>query len=136
MPAAGVNAREQTPVGARPARGRGPPRALGDSRCAGAGAAYTHAASAAQTRMGSNPLFVLVDPSSQGLETLTLAFGRAGCRTVATSDPKAAPELARSSHAQLAVIAVRQPEWTAIDLISGLHIHPETKNLPVVALGP
>jgi CheY-like chemotaxis protein len=81
-------------------------------------------------------LFVLVDSDPKGLETLAYAFKRDGCAVVATSDPRTAPELVRSNDARLVVVAVREPERPALDLISGLHIHPETKNLPIVALGP
>ena len=70
--------------------------------------------------MDSHPLFVLVDPSSQGLETLTHAFERDGCQVVGTADPLAAPEIVRSNHAQMAVIAVRSKKL----LPSRVHVAP------------
>lgn len=86
--------------------------------------------------MNHPSLFVLVDPDPKGLETLAYAFKRDGCAIASTSNPKLAPEMVRSNNVRLVVVSVRPPEHAALDLISGLHIHPETKNLPIVALGP
>src|SRR5947208_12132720 len=86
--------------------------------------------------MTPSPFFVLVDPDAQGLETLRHALQREGCPCVGTTNPLGAPEMIRSNRAHLALVGVRRPERAVIDLISGLHIHPETKNLPIVAYGP
>jgi CheY-like chemotaxis protein len=82
------------------------------------------------------PLLVLVDPDPKGLDTLTFAFERDGFPVSGTSDPRLARQLVRGAASGLVVVSLRDPERDALELIGGLHSHPETRSLPVVALGP
>jgi two-component system response regulator QseB len=86
--------------------------------------------------MNQLSLLLLVDPDPKGLETLKYGFEREGCAVAGTSDPGLAPELARTTTPQLAVIALRQPEASALELITKLRGGSDTKNLPLVTLGP
>jgi CheY-like chemotaxis protein len=86
--------------------------------------------------MNQLSLLLLVDSDPKGLETLKYGFEREGCAVAGTSDPAMAPELARTTTPQLAVISVREPQTPAFDLIAKLRSRAETKNLPLVTLGP
>src|SRR6266404_9877280 len=86
--------------------------------------------------MNQLSLLLLVDSDPKGLETLKYGFEREGCAVAGTSDPAMAPELARTTTPQLAVISVREPQTPAFDLIAKLRSRDETKNLPLVTLGP
>ncbi|HET6282775.1 MAG TPA: DUF4388 domain-containing protein [Polyangia bacterium] len=86
--------------------------------------------------MNQLSLLLLVDSDPKGLETLKYGFEREGCAVAGTSDPAMAPELARTTTPQLAVISVREQETPAFDLIAKLRGRAETKNLPLVTLGP
>lgn len=86
--------------------------------------------------MNQLSLLLLVDSDPRGLETLKYGFEREGCSVAGTSDPKFAPELARTTTPQLAVISLREPEASALDLIAQLRSKADTKDLPLVTLGP
>ncbi|HEX3698071.1 MAG TPA: DUF4388 domain-containing protein [Polyangia bacterium] len=85
-----------------------------------------------------NPLslLLLVDSDRKGLEALTYGFEREGCAVAGTIDATLAPELARTTTPQLAVISLHEPDPQTLSLISGLRGQPNTKDLPVVTLGP
>jgi ActR/RegA family two-component response regulator len=78
---------------------------------------------------------LLVDADTRSLETLTFGFEREGCKVSGTSDPRRAAQLARTAAPELAVVALRAGDGSALDLIGGLR-SAAAKELPVVALGP
>ena len=86
--------------------------------------------------MNQLSLLLLVDPDRKGLEALTYGFEREGCAVAGTIDPTLAPELARTTTPQLAVISLHQPDRQVLDLITGLRGQESTRDLPVVTLGP
>jgi CheY-like chemotaxis protein len=76
---------------------------------------------------------ILVDADLHGLETLTYGFEREGCKVTRTSDLSRAVQLSRSGSPALAVVMLREPTQTALDVISALHgIH---RKMPILALG-
>ncbi|HXI57847.1 MAG TPA: DUF4388 domain-containing protein [Polyangia bacterium] len=81
-------------------------------------------------------LLLLVDSDRHGLDALTYGFEREGCAVAGTVDASMAPELARTTTPQLAVISLREPDPSGLRLITGLRGQPSTKDLPVVTLGP
>ncbi|HTB56723.1 MAG TPA: DUF4388 domain-containing protein [Polyangia bacterium] len=78
-------------------------------------------------------LFV-VDADARSLETLTFGFEREGCKVTATSDLKRAPLLLRGAGAELAIVSLREPEQSSLEVVSALR--GIAKDLPVVVLGP
>jgi ActR/RegA family two-component response regulator len=78
-------------------------------------------------------LFV-VDADARSLETLTFGFEREGCKVTGTSDLKRAPLLIRSAGAEVAVVSLREPESSSLEVVSALR--GIAKDLPVVVLGP
>ena len=78
-------------------------------------------------------LFV-VDADSRSLETLTFGFEREGCRVTGTSDLKRAALLSRTAGAELAIVSLREPEPSSLDVVSELR--EVAKDLPIVVLGP
>jgi DNA-binding response OmpR family regulator len=78
---------------------------------------------------------LLVDADTRSLETLTFGFEREGCKVSSTSDPRRAAQLARTAAPELAVVALRDPDRTALDLIGSLK-NTAAKGLPIVVLGP
>jgi ActR/RegA family two-component response regulator len=78
-------------------------------------------------------LFV-VDADARSLETLTFGFEREGCKVTATSDLKRAPLLIRAAGAEVAVVSLREPEQSSLEVVSALR--GIAKDLPVVVLGP
>jgi CheY-like chemotaxis protein len=78
---------------------------------------------------------LLVDPDPRGLQTLTYGFERAGCTVAGTSDPKLAPDLLRTTTPQLAVVSLRSPEKTGLDVITGIKRGAPVRRVPIVTLG-
>ncbi|HVU49290.1 MAG TPA: DUF4388 domain-containing protein [Polyangia bacterium] len=78
---------------------------------------------------------LLVDPDPRGLETLTYGFEREGCTVAGTSDPGLAPDLLRTTAPQLAVVSLRSPEKTGLDVITGIKRGAPVRRVPIVALG-
>jgi CheY-like chemotaxis protein len=78
---------------------------------------------------------LLVDPDPRGLETLTYGFERAGCTVAGTSDPALAPDLLRTTSPQLAVVSLRSPEKSVLDVISGIKRGAPVRRVPIVTVG-
>ena len=78
-------------------------------------------------------LFV-VDADTRSLETLTFGFEREGYRVTATSDLKRAAILSRSAGAEVAVVSLREPEPSSLEVVSELRAM--AKEIPIVVLGP
>jgi ActR/RegA family two-component response regulator len=78
---------------------------------------------------------LLVDADTRSLETLTFGFEREGCKVSGTSDPGRATQLVRTAAPELAVVALRSADRSALELIGGLRT-AAAEDLPVVALGP
>ena len=78
-------------------------------------------------------LFV-VDADARSLETLTFGFEREGCKVIGTSDLKRASLLVRSAGAEVAVVSLREPEPSSLEVVSALR--EIAKDLPIVVLGP
>jgi CheY-like chemotaxis protein len=78
---------------------------------------------------------LLVDPDPRGLETLTYGFEREGCTVAATSDPKLAQDLLRTTTPQLAVVSLRSPEKPGLDVITGIKRGAPVRRVPIVTLG-
>jgi ActR/RegA family two-component response regulator len=78
-------------------------------------------------------LFV-VDADARSLETLTFGFEREGCKVTGTSDLGRAQQLIRLASADLAVVSLREPEQSSLDVVAALR--GAVKELPVVVLGP
>jgi len=78
-------------------------------------------------------LFV-VDADARSLETLTFGFEREGCKVTGTSDLKRAPLLVRSAGAEMAIVSLREPEPSWLEVVSALRAL--AKDLPIVVLGP
>ncbi|HVX97286.1 MAG TPA: response regulator [Polyangia bacterium] len=78
---------------------------------------------------------LLVDPDPRGLETLTYGFEREGCTVAATSDPKLAQDLLRTTTPQLAVVSLRSPERPGLDVITGIKRGAPVRRVPIVTLG-
>lgn len=78
-------------------------------------------------------LFV-VDADARSLETLTFGFEREGCKVTGTSDLKRASLLVRSAGAEVAVVSLREPEPSSLEVVSSLR--EIAKELPIVVLGP
>ena len=78
-------------------------------------------------------LFV-VDADARSLETLTFGFEREGCKVTGTSDLNRAPLLARSAGAEIAIVSLREPEPSWLELVGALRAI--AKDVPIVVLGP
>jgi len=78
-------------------------------------------------------LFV-VDADARSLETLTFGFEREGCKVTGTSDLGRAQQLLRLASADLAVVSLREPEQSSLEVVAALR--GAVKELPVVVLGP
>src|SRR6478735_5513530 len=76
---------------------------------------------------------ILVDADLHGLETLTYGFEREGCKVMRTSDLSRAVQLSRSGAPGLAVVMMREPVQSALDVIAGLR--GAHRDLPILALG-
>jgi CheY-like chemotaxis protein len=76
---------------------------------------------------------ILVDADLHGLETLTYGFEREGCKVMRTSDLSRAVQLSRSGAPGLAVVMLREPVQSALDVIMGLRA--AHRDLPILALG-
>jgi ActR/RegA family two-component response regulator len=83
--------------------------------------------------MQPSSLFV-VDADARSLETLTFGFEREGYRVTGTSDLKRAPLLVRSAPHDVAVVALREPEASWLEVVSA--VHGVAQDLPIVVLGP
>ncbi len=79
---------------------------------------------------------LLVDPDPRGLETLTYGFEREGCTVAGTSDPRLASDLLRTTTPQLAVVSLRSPEKSGLDVISGIKRGAPVRRVPIVTIGP
>jgi CheY-like chemotaxis protein len=78
---------------------------------------------------------LLVDPDPRGLETLTYGFEREGCSVAGTSDPALASDLLRTTTPQLAVVSLRSPERSGLDVITGIKRGAPVRRVPIVAVG-
>jgi ActR/RegA family two-component response regulator len=78
---------------------------------------------------------LLVDADTRSLETLTFGFEREGCKVSGTSDLAEAAQLVRTASPELAVIALRPADRSALEVIGGLR-GAAGAGLTVVALGP
>jgi CheY-like chemotaxis protein len=78
---------------------------------------------------------LLVDPDPRGLETLTYGFEREGCTVAGTSDPALAGDLLRTTAPQLAVVSLRSPERSVLDVITGIKRGAPVRRVPIVAVG-
>jgi ActR/RegA family two-component response regulator len=78
-------------------------------------------------------LFV-VDADARSLETLTFGFEREGCKVTGTSDLNRATLLVRSAGAEVAIVSLREPEPSSLEVVSSLR--EIAKDLPIVVLGP
>jgi ActR/RegA family two-component response regulator len=78
-------------------------------------------------------LFV-VDADARSLETLTFGFEREGYKVTGTSDLKRAAVLSRTAGAEVAVVSLREPEPSSLEVVSALR--EIAKDLPIVVLGP
>jgi ActR/RegA family two-component response regulator len=78
-------------------------------------------------------LFV-VDADARSLEILTFGFEREGYRVTGTSDLKRAALLSRTAGAEVAVVSLREPGPSSLDVVSELR--EVAKDLPIVVLGP
>jgi len=79
---------------------------------------------------------LLYDPDPSGLETLSYVFEKEGCKVVGTSDGLKVASLLQQDVPPLALIALREPEQAAIDLIRDITVNPRTRNVACVAIGP
>jgi CheY-like chemotaxis protein len=78
---------------------------------------------------------LLVDPDPRGLETLTYGFEREGCTVAGTSDPALAGDLLRTTSPQLAVVSLRSPERSGLEVITGIKRGAPVRRVPIVAVG-
>jgi len=78
-------------------------------------------------------LFV-VDADARSLETLRFGFEREGYRVTGTSDLKRAAILSRSAGAEVAVVSLREPAPSSLEVVSELRAMG--KEIPIVVLGP
>ncbi len=78
---------------------------------------------------------LLVDAEPRSLETLTFGFEREGCKVSGTADTRRATQIARTVAPELAVVTLRDPDRSALELIGALR-SAAAKPLPIVALGP
>src|SRR3569832_1309703 len=79
---------------------------------------------------------LLYDPDPSGLETLSYVFEKEGCKVVGTRDGLKVASLLQQDVPPLALIALREPEQAAIDLIRDITVNPRTRNVACVAIGP
>ena len=79
---------------------------------------------------------LLYDPDPSGLETLSYVFEKEGCKVVGTSEAAKVPALAQDENPPLALIALREPEQTGIDLVRDITVNARTRNVACVAIGP
>jgi CheY-like chemotaxis protein len=77
---------------------------------------------------------LVVDADARSLETLTFGFEREGCKVTGTTDLKRAPLLVRGAPHDVAVVAVREPEQAALEVITA--VRQVARDMPIVALGP
>jgi CheY-like chemotaxis protein len=78
---------------------------------------------------------LLVDPDPRGLETLTYGFEREGCTVAGTSNPALAGDLLRTTSPQLAVVSLRSPERSGLEVITGIKRGAPVRRVPIVAVG-
>ena len=78
-------------------------------------------------------LFV-VDADARSLETLTFGFEREGYRVTGTSDLKRAALMGRTAGAEVAVVSLREPEPSSLEVVSELRAM--ARETPIVVLGP
>jgi len=79
---------------------------------------------------------LLYDPDPSGLETLSYVFEKEGCKVVSTIDGGRLVEAVQSEGPPLVLVALREPEQAAIDLIREITVNPRTRNVACVAIGP
>jgi ActR/RegA family two-component response regulator len=77
---------------------------------------------------------LVVDADARSLETLTFGFEREGCKVTGTTDLKRAPLLVRSEPHDVAVVALREPEQSALETVAA--VRQAAGDLPIVVLGP
>jgi ActR/RegA family two-component response regulator len=77
---------------------------------------------------------LVVDADARSLETLTFGFEREGCKVTGTSDLKRAPLLIRGIPHDMAIVALREPEQSSLEVISA--VRQVARDLPIVVLGP
>lgn len=79
---------------------------------------------------------MLYDPDPSGLETLSYVFEREGCKVVGTSEGAKVAALVQAEVPPLALVALRDPEQAAVELIREITANPRTRNVACVAIGP
>jgi ActR/RegA family two-component response regulator len=79
---------------------------------------------------------LLHDPDPSGLDTLSYVFEKEGCKVVGTSDPAKVMGLVQAEGPPLVLVALREPEQAAIDLIREMTVNPRTRNVACMAIGP
>src|SRR5579863_7882378 len=77
---------------------------------------------------------LVVDADARSLETLTFGFEREGCKVTGTTDLKRAPLLVRGEPHDVAVVALREPEHSSLEVVAA--VRQAAGNLPIVVLGP
>jgi CheY-like chemotaxis protein len=77
---------------------------------------------------------LVVDADARSLETLTFGFEREGCKVTGTTDLKRAPLLVRGTPHDVAVVALREPEQSSLEVIAA--VRQAARDLPIVVLGP
>jgi CheY-like chemotaxis protein len=77
---------------------------------------------------------LVVDADARSLETLTFGFEREGCKVTGTTDLKRAPLLVRGTPHDVAVVALREPEQSSLEVIAA--VRQVARDLPIVVLGP
>ena len=79
---------------------------------------------------------LLYDPDPSGLDTLSYVFEKDGCKVLGTSEGAKVMDLVQSEGPPLVLVALREPEQAAIDLIREITVNPRTRNVACVAIGP
>jgi DNA-binding response OmpR family regulator len=70
---------------------------------------------------------LLYDPDPSGLDTLSYVFEKEGCKVLGTSEGAKVMGLVQAEVPPLALVALRQPEQAAIDLIRAITVYPQTR---------
>lgn len=79
---------------------------------------------------------LLHDPDPSGLDTLSYVFEKEGCKVVGTSDLAKVMGLVQAEVPPLVLVALREPEQPAIDVIREIAVNPRTRNVACIAIGP
>jgi ActR/RegA family two-component response regulator len=77
---------------------------------------------------------LVVDADARSLETLTFGFEREGCKVTGTTDLKRAPLLVRGVPHDMAIVSLREPEQSSLEVITA--VRQVARDLPIVVLGP